>query len=217
MKSLDREEVYSAFAINPNYTIKRMSGKQFSYHIVENFLLHPERAIEVLDNYPCLVGGVHWPMRRQYVTQNDIQPIVAEYCKIVPSTKPWAYHSCTNIVELGDLTPDGAKYPHSDSELVMLLWLSDTEGGTGLYSYNGKVRPQDCTDDELPPEYVDMSKPYTEWENFDGDDNWELLHVAPSKFNTVTIYDATMWHSPHHQIKKNETRYCLASFYGTSL
>ena len=132
--------------------------------------------------------------------------------------------------------------PHSDFDLVFNLWLCNYEGGTAIYKYKGFLNSKDInpkTEDSMPKFEVweEGSKWYARepsctshhsmsaktkgelmkmtlvpWQNFEGDEDWELYYIIPSKYNTVAIYDGTNFHGTYANFNE-EYRYSLISFY----
>ena len=50
------------------------------------------------------------------------------------------------------------------------------------------------------------------WKTFKGNHEWELYHVAKTKFNSLVFYNGDFFHSPYPIFDKGY-RYNLVSFY----
>jgi hypothetical protein len=208
----DRKELYDSLAVNKNLEIKQIKYGDFSYLSVENFFKNPDNAVRFLQNYPALCGGVGTPGARQNFTPMDLVPVLQAYQSIMESAgekiDPTSFITCSNIAWKGVEVDHGCMYPHADFELVVNLWLCDFEGGTSFYKYKG-FRTADEVD---IPIYIKPKEPLVRWENFDGDDDWELYHTIPTKFNSVAFYNGRNFHAPYANFY-DTYRYALISFY----
>ena len=209
---VDRKELYDSLAVNENLEIKKIKVGDFSYLSVENFFKTPDKAISFLQNYPALDGGVSTPGARQNFTPMDLVPVLQAYKSIMKTAgdeiDPTSFITCSNIAWKGVEVMHGCMYPHADYELVANLWLCNFEGGTSFYKYKGV-----STADEIQiPKYRKPKKPLVPWENFDGDEDWELYHTIPTKFNSVAFYNGRNFHAPYANFY-DTYRYALISFY----
>ena len=194
---VDRKELYDSLAVNENLEIKKIKVGDFSYLSVENFFKTPDNAISFLQNYPALDGGVSTPGARQNFTPMDLVPVLQAYKSIMKTAgdeiDPTSFITCSNIAWKGVEVMHGCMYPHADYELVANLWLCNFEGGTSFYKYKGV-----STADEIQiPKYRKPKEPLVPWENFDGDEDWELYHTIPTKFNSVAFYNGRNFHAPY--------------------
>ena len=209
---VDRKELYDSLAVNENLEIKKIKVGDFSYLSVENFFKNPDKAISFLQNYPALDGGVSTPGARQNFTPMDLVPVLQAYKSIMKTAgdeiDPTSFITCSNIAWKGVEVMHGCMYPHADYELVANLWLCNFEGGTSFYKYKGV-----STADEIQiPKYRKPKEPLVPWENFDGDEDWELYHTIPTKFNSVAFYNGRNFHAPYANFY-DTYRYALISFY----
>ena len=209
---VDRKELYDSLAVNENLEIKKIKVGDFSYLSVENFFKTPDKAISFLQNYPALDGGVSTPGARQNFTPMDLVPVLQAYKSIMKTAgdeiDPTSFITCSNIAWKGVEVMHGCMYPHADYELVANLWLCNFEGGTSFYKYKGV-----STADEIQiPKYRKPKEPLVPWENFDGDEDWELYHTIPTKFNSVAFYNGRNFHAPYANFY-DTYRYALISFY----
>ena len=209
---VDRKELYDSLAVNENLEIKKIKVGDFSYLSVENFFKTPDKAIRFLQNYPALDGGVSTPGARQNFTPMDLVPVLQAYKSIMKTVgdeiDPTSFITCSNIAWKGVEVMHGCMYPHADYELVANLWLCNFEGGTSFYKYKGV-----STADEIQiPKYRKPKEPLVPWENFDGDEDWELYHTIPTKFNSVAFYNGRNFHAPYANFY-DTYRYALISFY----
>ena len=189
---IDRQKFYDSLKINKDIKVKKINYGDLSYLWIENFLKTPEKAIELLSKYPAIDGGVYTPGARQNLTPMDLVPVLQAYKTIMATVKVWK----------------NSWVPHTDFDLVCNLWLCNYEGGTAIYKYRGFLNQKDITP---KPQGHDENN-LVPWQNFEGDDDWELYYIIPSEFNTVAIYDGTNFHSTYANFNE-EYRYSLISFY----
>ena len=179
---------------------------------VENFFKTPEKAIELLSKYPALTGGVYTPGARQNLTPMDLVPVLKAYEVIMATAgrkiDPTRFVTSSNIVWKDVIVWENSWMPHTDFDLVCNLWLCNYEGGTAIYKYKGFLNSKDITP---KPQNHDETK-LVPWQNFEGDEDWELYYIIPSKYNTVAIYDGTNFHGTYAKFNE-EYRYSLISFY----
>ena len=210
---IDRKNVYDDLEVSDEFQIKRIGYGEFSYLRVDNFFKYPDKAIKHLSNYPALNGGVSTPGARQNFTRMDLVPVLQAYKTIVAAADkkdidPTSFITCSNIAWKGVQVMKGCMYPHSDYELVCNLWLCDYDGGTAFYKYKGFSNGDEVT----IPKYREPNEPMIPWQNFDGDDDWELYYTIPTKFNSVAIYNGRNFHVPYANFN-DDYRYALISFY----
>ena len=209
---IDRQKLYDSLKINEDIKVKKIHYGDFSYLCVENFFKTPEKAIELLLKYPALDGGVYTPGARQNLTPMDLVPILQGY-KLIMATvgveiDPTRFITSSNIVWKDVKVWKNSWMPHTDFDLVCNLWLCNYEGGTAIYKYRGFLNVKDITP---KPQGYNKNK-LVPWQNFEGDDDWELYYIIPSQFNTVAIYDGTNFHGTYANFNE-EYRYSLISFY----
>jgi len=209
---IDRQELYDSLKINEDIKVKKIHYGDFSYLCVENFFKTPEKAIELLLKYPALDGGVYTPGARQNLTPMDLVPILQGY-KLIMATvgveiDPTRFITSSNIVWKDVKVWKNSWMPHTDFDLVCNLWLCNYEGGTAIYKYNGVLNVKDIT----PKSQGYNKNKLVPWQNFEGDNDWELYYIIPSQFNTVAIYDGTNFHGTYANFNE-EYRYSLISFY----
>ena len=209
---IDRQELYDSLKVNEDIKVKKIHYGDFSYLCVENFFKTPEKAIELLLKYPALDGGVYTPGARQNLTPMDLVPVLKAYEVILATVgrkiDPTRFVTSSNIVWKDVKVWKNSWMPHTDFDLVCNLWLCNYEGGTAIYKYNGVLNVKDIT-----PKSQEYNKnKLVPWQNFEGDDDWELYYIIPSQFNTVAIYDGTNFHGTYANFNE-EYRYSLISFY----
>jgi len=209
---IDRQKLYDSLKINEDIKVKKINYGDFSYLCVENFLKTPEKAIELLSKYPAIDGGVYTPGARQNLTPMDLVPILQAYKTIMATVgveiDPTHFITSSNIVWKDVKVWKNSWMPHTDFDLVCNLWLCNYEGGTAIYKYRGFLNQKDITP---KPQGHDENN-LVPWQNFEGDDDWELYYIIPSEFNTVAIYDGTNFHGTYANFNE-EYRYSLISFY----
>ena len=208
---IDRQKFYDSLKINEDIKLKKINYGDFSYLCIENFLKTPEKAIELLSKYPALDGGVYTPGARQNLTPMDLVPVLQAYKTIMATVgieiDPTHFITSSNIVWKDVKVWKNSWMPHTDFDLVCNLWLCNYEGGTAIYKYRGFLNAKDIT-----PECQGHSRLLVPWQNFEGDDDWELYYIIPSQFNTVALYDGTNFHGTYANFNE-EYRYSLISFY----
>ena len=209
---IDRQELYDSLKVNEDIEVKKIHYGDFSYLCVENFFKTPEKAIELLLKYPALNGGVYTPGARQNLTPMDLVPVLQAYKSIMATVDveidPTRFITTSNIVWKDVKVWKNSWMPHVDFDLVCNLWLCNYEGGTAIYKYNGVLNVKDITP---KPQGYNKNK-LVPWQNFEGDDDWELYYIIPSQLNTVAIYDGTNFHGTYANFNE-EYRYSLISFY----
>ena len=209
---IDRQKFYDSLKINEDIKVKKINYEDFSYLCIENFFKTPEKAIELLSKYPALDGGVYTPGARQNLTPMDLVPVLQAYKSIMATVDveidPTHFITSSNIVWKDVKVWKNSWMPHTDFDLICNLWLCNYEGGTAIYKYKGFLNAKDITP---KPKEPDQNK-LVPWQNFEGDDDWELYYIIPSQFNTVAIYDGTNFHSTYANFNE-EYRYSLISFY----
>ena len=209
---IDRQELYDSLKVNEDIEVKKIHYGDFSYLCVENFFKTPEKAIELLLKYPALDGGVYTPGARQNLTPMDLVPVLKAYEVIMATVgrkiDPTRFVTSSNIVWKDVKVWKNSWMPHTDFDLVCNLWLCNYEGGTAIYKYKGFLNVKDITP---KPQGYNKNK-LVPWQNFEGDDDWELYYIIPSEFNTVAIYDGTNFHGTYANFNE-EYRYSLISFY----
>ena len=207
-----RQDLYDSLKVNEDIQVKKLNYGDFSYLSVENFFKTPEKAIELLSKYPALNGGVYTPGARQNLTPMDLVPVLKAYEVIMATAgrkiDPTRFVTSSNIVWKDVIVWENSWMPHTDFDLVCNLWLCNYEGGTAIYKYKGFLNSNDITP---KPQNYDENK-LVPWQNFEGDEDWELYYVIPSKYNTVAIYDGTNFHGTYANFNE-EYRYSLISFY----
>ena len=207
-----RQDLYDSLKVNEDIQVKKLNYGDFSYLSVENFFKTPEKAIELLSKYPALTGGVYTPGARQNLTPMDLVPVLKAYEVIMATAgrkiDPTRFVTSSNIVWKDVIVWENSWMPHTDFDLVCNLWLCNYEGGTAIYKYKGFLNAKDITP---KPQNHDENK-LVPWQNFEGDEDWELYYVIPSKYNTVAIYDGTNFHGTYANFNE-EYRYSLISFY----
>ena len=209
---MDRQKLASALRVNEDIKIEKIDYGDFSYLRIKNFLKNPEGAIEFLSKYPAIT---QFAGAKQSFTPLDLVPLLKTYKSIMATVnveiEPMGFITTSNIhwkgINLPTNSEGGRWWPHTDTEVVCNLWLCDYEGGTAFYKYKGFSNVKDI---EAPS--FRNSKQSVPWQNFEGDDDWELYYIIPSQFNTLAIYDGTNFHSAYADFN-DEYRYSLVSFY----
>ena len=208
MQRLDHERVTS---VNPNMSVKTMKVGSLKYIWIVDFLLHPDEFVAHMEEYPSYEGNpyISTPGARQYLSPVAIAGLMNGYSKVLKNegivTHPGKWVNCTNIMWKGMQGLVGSNRPHNDTgaSIVANLWMSDDLGGTAFYR-----RGDDYCGDVLPT----LGETTEEWTPFHGNDEWELYHVIPSRYNCVYIFDGQHYHAPYPVLTEKK-RYSLVSFY----
>ncbi|AFK66399.1 hypothetical protein SWPG_00151 [Synechococcus phage S-CBM2] len=214
---IDREELYSCSEINPSIEIVEHRPTQyFRYYTIDNFLKTPEKFIEKLQQFPALTGLTYGA--RQQFTPIELRNLILAYCEVGNAIglelNPRNWITSSNIMWDKMETKNEDWKPHNDYDVVAMLWLTNTEGGTSFYNFHDcpcfkKLENQQLM--KLREENLSRSG-CAPWKTFDGDDDWKLYHVAETKFNQVIIYNGDYFHSPYPKFD-DSYRYNLVSFY----
>jgi len=213
---IDRDELYEASEVNTGLEIvEHRITEHLRYYTVDNFFKRPHKFIPLLQKFPAL-SGLFYGARQQF-TPVELRNLILAYCDIGKAIglelNPKSWITSSNIMWKDMMTVNHDWKPHNDFDVVSMVWLTDTKGGTGFYNFHGcpaykmldQSRLMMLQSDERPRE----PEP---WKTFDGDHEWELYHVAKTKFNSVLFYNGDFFHSPYPIFGKGY-RYNLVSFY----
>lgn len=212
-----RDELYQVSEVNSNLEIETIHTDHLKYLKVSNFLKYPHEFVSLFSQYPAVVGPSYITTAgaRQNFTPIEVRNILIAYQEILDTihlkVNPVKWISSTNIMWDGMVGMTGCNKPHYDATtMVANLWLSEHDGGTAFYCYNGnKYNKSDLEGENI---FWELSPELKVWENFEGDNEWEKYHLIPTEFNTVYIYDGTFFHAPYPQLN-DQYRYSLVSFY----
>jgi hypothetical protein len=213
---IDRDELYEASEVNKNLQIvEHKITEHLRYYTIDNFLKTPHKLITLLQKFPAL-SGLTYGARQQF-TPVELRNLILAYCdigkKIGLQLNPKSWITSSNIMWKDMPTKDHDWRPHSDFDVVGMIWLTDTKGGTGFYNFHGCPASKMLDDhgkklhqnEKIPKEI----KP---WKTFEGNNEWQLYHIAETKFNSVLLYNGDFFHSPYPVFGKSY-RYNLVSFY----
>lgn len=209
----NRQEYYDAIKPNQRFVINETDLGDQKYITISDFFADPEKAIWFLNQYPALDGGTYTPGARQNFTPMDLAPVLNTYVHVLDKTnniKSDASQFITSsiIVNKDSRVWTNSWYPHTDYDIVCNLFMNNYNGGTALYKFRGE-----CSSKKInsirPPVQRNLLVP---WQNFEGDSDWELYHVIPTKFNSVSIYDGTNFHGTY-SVMNEEYRWSIISFY----
>lgn len=215
---IKRDKLSEVSLVNPDLKLFVIESPHFKYLKISNFLKYPNQFIEVLSEYPALVGPPYlsFPGARQNFTPIEIKNILMAYRVILNQigvqTDPTKWISSTNIMWKDVECLVGSRKPHYDiGSMVANLWLSDHQGGTSFYKYKEtKLRAKDL--DESENIFAERENSIDIWKNFEGDADWQKYYMIPSEFNTVHIYDGSFFHAAFPELT-DSYRYSLVSFY----
>lgn len=214
---IDRDELYCSSEINPSVEIvEHRPTQHFRYYTIDNFLKTPEKFIENLQKFPALTGLTYGA--RQHFTPIELRNLILAYVEIGGAIglelNPRNWITSSNIMWDKMETRDEDWKPHHDYDVVAMLWLSNTKGGTAFYNFHNcpcfkqlensqlmKLRDENLSRSGCSP-----------WKTFEGDNDWHLYHVAETKFNQVILYNGDYFHSPYPKFD-DSYRYNLVSFY----
>lgn len=217
MNFLIRNTIEQATTINSSYEVEGFKVGSFRYLKIKNFLKYPKKFVDLLSNYPAIVGPnyISTPGARQNLSCVEIKNLLFEYKNILNridvTADPTRWINCTNIMWEGMECLEGSNHPHFDtSTWVANLWLSDHQGGTAFYKYqNTKLNKNDLSSDD---NIFNITNKMIPWTNFKGNELWTQYHLLPTEFNTLYFYDGSFFHAPYPKLN-NEHRYSLISFY----
>ena len=218
---IDRDELYKTLEINNHLEITKNTVGKLTYYSISNFLKNPLDTLSVLQNWPALDGHVYTPGARQNFTPMDLVPILKKYQSLcfelgLPNTDVTKSQSTSLILSKNTQVWKNSWMPHVDNfRMVCNIWLCDCVGGTAFYMYKGHYDNDSLILPESKSGGIAQSKLekniIVPWQNFDGDEDWELYHVAPSTFNTLIIYEGKNFHGTYAEFDE-KYRYSIQTF-----
>jgi len=221
------EERDEALEINPEIKVDVIEDSGMWYVWCENVFKNLEKAIKFLQTFPAYDRIVTVPGSRQYFTAVEVEPLtnliqeISEKMYVNRKFERGKFCFGSIISSNKNKTYENSWIPHVDyGDLTSQLYLTDYNGGTGLYKYKGYIAASDVPVECIRPHYYkDISyggKYHTgkigDWKKFDGDEDWELYHVIPSKKNCMGVFHGGYFHSTYAELKE-DIRYVLSSFY----
>jgi len=211
---LDRNELYETLKPNDNLQIKKNVIGEFTYYSIDNFLKNPLDTIAIFKNWPALDGHVYTPGARQNFTPMDLVPIMKTYQHMLTqlgfTTDVTKSITSTIIAWKNMQVWKNSWMPHHDRDRVICnIWLCDYEGGTAFYKYKERYNNEDLI---LPKGYTNLNKKiFVPWQNFEGNEDWELYHIIPSIFNTLVLYEGKNFHGTYASFDERY-RYSIQTF-----
>ena len=212
---INRDDMFKILEPNEPLKITKNTLGGLTYYSIDNFLKNPSETTSVLKNWPVFRGHMYVPGDRQNFNPMDLVPILKTYTKLLPAlglpeTDVTISRSQGLLMSEGMQVWKNSWMPHYDKDRVVCnIGLCDYDGGTSFYKYKGHYNNDNSV---LPKNYQNTKKDIiVPWQNFDGDEDWELYHIIPTKFNTLVIYEGKMFHGSHAKFS-NEHRYVLQSF-----
>lgn len=205
----------SIFDINNPYPEVHKLNPDSEILIFNDFLKKPDEYKDLLMNIPAFASDYFYPTSspgwRQlipYEFYNSMEKLFSNWTGF----NPWVEQGFTNLYK--DNMPCNCKawYPHHDNkEYVVNLWLSDGPGGTGFYTWQNHYQGV-----YLPPHiqeqvFSKQVKGDFEYEEFTGDECWNLYHMEPLRYNRAIFYNGNNFHSAYlpKGYFKTEWRYSL--------
>lgn len=218
LNSITRKELNDCFLINSNYSLEKVElDNGVSYHIIRDILKDPARCKEILDKYPVIIppDNTYTPGGRQNFSYVDLYPLLNFYSNIAEKIKgkvhlPEHFITASNVVPHHPAVWENSWIPHTDYDLVFNLWLCDWSEGTGLFTWNGFKNEEEADSFPYTPLNTNNIVP---WQNPTNEYGFEHYHTIPCLYNSVAIYDGTMFHGTIMGEGKDEYRYSLISFY----
>ena len=213
---IDRDEFYEASKVNTDLKIiEHKVSDHLRYYTVDNFLKSPHKFVQLLQKFPALTGLTYGA--RQQFTPVELRNLILAYCgigkQIGLELNPKSWITSSNIMWKDMPTKDHDWRPHNDFDVVGMLWLTETKGGTGFYNFHKcpafKMLDKDT---EMLLDNEEFSREIRPWKTFEGNHEWELYHVAKTKCKSVILYNGDFFHSPYPIFGKSY-RYNLVSFY----
>jgi len=217
---IDRDKLYKTLEPNDNLKITKNEIGDLKYYSIDDFLKNPLDTISILREWPALDGHVYTPGARQNFTPMDLVPILKKYQSLFPQlgvnvdvTKSL---STSLILSKNMQVWKNSWMPHVDNlKIVCNIWLCDYVGGTAFYRYKGHYNNDNLILPKSKVGGIVMSKLkksiIVPWQNFEGDEDWELYHIAPSTFNTLIIYEGKNFHGTYAEFDERY-RYSIQSF-----
>ena len=219
---IDRNELYKTLETNDHLEITENEVGELTYYSISNFLKNPLDTISVLENWPALDGHVYTPGARQNFTPMDLVPIIKKYQSLcfqlgLPNADVTKSLSTSLIMSKNMQVWKNSWMPHVDNNCLVVcnIWLCDCVGGTAFYKYKGHYNNDSLILPKSKVGGIVMNKLekniIVPWQNFEGDEDWELYHVAPSTFNTLIIYEGKNFHGTYASFDERY-RYSLQTF-----
>jgi len=217
---IDRDKLYKTLEPNDTLKITKNEIGELTYYSIDDFLKNPLDTISILREWPALDGHVYTPGARQNFTPMDLVPILKKYQSLFPQlgvnvdvTKSL---STSLILSKNMQVWKNSWMPHVDNlKIVCNIWLCDYVGGTAFYRYKGHYNNDNLILPKSKVGGIVMSKLkksiIVPWQNFEGDEDWELYHIAPSTFNTLIIYEGKNFHGTYAEFDERY-RYSIQSF-----
>ena len=192
------EEVKEICQINPNCKLEEIIYDNTKFKVIKNFLLFPEKYIKLLETFPAATDHTYSPGYRQDIPPWAVKFITGYIQKNIMNWKPSKV--CCNIYSGNMRMKENSNLPHSDPfHFVWNLWLSkNCLGGTAFWKNKNKSHVNDLSKEEyhLLFDKVLSSNKYQQWKNFKGNEDWEMICIAPMEFNTLLFYNGGFFHSP---------------------
>jgi len=226
---IDRDELFNALEPNDTLKITKNEIGELTYYSIDNFLKNPLDTISVFRNWPAVKGKMYIPGERQNFSQMDLVPILKKYQTILPSlgfvnADPTRSASQGLILSKDMQVWKNSWMPHTDQgqsktymtrRVVCNIWLCNYVGGTAFYKYKGHYDNDSSIMSKsvsggVPQAKLDK-KTIVPWQNFEGDEDWELYHISPSTFNTLIIYEGKLFHGTYAEFD-DRYRYALQTF-----
>lgn len=220
------DERDEALKINPNIKPKVIMVDDMWYVWCEDIFVDLDKAVKFLQKFPTYKRIVSTPGNRQYFHPVEVEPmtnIVKLICEsMYPTTEfhrnKFSFGSI--IANKDDKVYGNCWCPHADyNSVACQVYLNDYNGGTGFYKWNGHVHHSEVPVGVAPDYYKDIGfggKYHTgkleSWKKFDGDKDWELYHVIPSKENCLAVFHGAYFHSTYTEFKE-ECRYVISGFH----
>jgi hypothetical protein len=217
---LERQKIDDALKVNEKLQLKEVKAGPLTYFVIEDFLVNPYDALEIFQTYPALHPPYHstGPGGRQIISVIEMRPILKVYGEILGNLKHrniniMNFFTCSNIAYEGMKCSNEINKPHHDvNEIAITLWMSEQKGGTAFYDYHGEPDARKLTTKDYNDAHRHQKQIVT-WENFEGDEDWNLYTIVPEKFNSVVIYNGFYFHSMYPVFDKDDYRYNIISFY----
>jgi len=190
---------HSIFEINNPYPEKKVLNKDCDYLVFDDFLKKPDEYKEVLRQFPVFPSDFFYdtssPGWRQIIPFEfftNIENVLGNYT----GSDTWVQQSFTNIYRSGMPCNCKSWYPHQDSmNYALNLWLCDGPGGTAFHTWRGRYHGLGLPEETQGRIFNKQVKGNFEYEEFRGDDEWEMYHLEPVKYNRAIFYNGNNFHS----------------------
>lgn len=191
----------SVFEINNRYPQKHKLHEGAEILIFDDFLAKPDEYRDLLDRMPAFNSNFFYktasPGWRQIIPYEfyfHIEALMSNFTQY----EVWVEQAFTNIYRSRMPCKSKCWLPHYDNkEYAFNLWLCDGPGGTGFYNWNGVCNVNHFIEDVRQKVFQHHEQGEYLYEEFTGDEDWQLYHVSPVQYNRAIFYSGNNFHSAY--------------------